>query len=275
MKRKNYKAVTALMIGTFLTAGTIAACASQSEAAPTQAITSSQELMASGAKSASVPVETTARTTDGGSASKAAPAPASAADIPSQPASAADISSQPASAADISSQPASAKDIGEAAAKQIALEHAGVAEADASHLWVSRDYDDGRLEYEVEFFSGSKEYDYDIDAADGSILSFDSETEFAGKKTADPAASPQTAAPSPQTAGSSSGQAGSEGISLEQAKKIALAKVPGANDSHIRIEKDRDDGQLLYEGKIVYSGVEYEFEISAADGSVLDWEIDD
>lgn len=232
MKRKNYKAVTALMIGTFLTAGTIAACASQSEAAPTQAITSSQELMASGAKSASVPVETTARTTDGGSASKAAPAPASAADI--------------------SSQPASAKDIGEAAAKQIALEHAGVAEADASHLWVSRDYDDGRLEYEVEFFSGSKEYDYDIDAADGSILSFDSETEFAGKKTA-----------------------GSEGISLEQAKKIALAKVPGADDSHIRIEKDRDDGQLLYEGKIVYSGVEYEFEISAADGSVLDWEIDD
>lgn len=252
MKRKNYKAVTALMIGTFLTAGTIAACASQSEAAPTQAITSSQELMASGAKSASVPVETTARTTDGGSASKAAPAPASAADIPSQPASAADISSQPASAADISSQPTSAKDIGEAAAKQIALEHAGVAEADASHLWVSRDYDDGRLEYEVEFFSGSKEYDYDIDAADGSILSFDSETEFAGKKTA-----------------------GSEGISLEQAKKIALAKVPGADDSHIRIEKDRDDGQLLYEGKIVYSGVEYEFEISAADGSVLDWEIDD
>lgn len=232
MKRKNYKAVTALMIGTFLTAGTIAACASQSEAAPTQAITSSQELMASGAKSASVPVETTARTTDGGSASKAAPAPASAADIPSQP--------------------ASAKDIGEAAAKQIALEHAGIAEADASYLWVSRDYDDGRLEYEVEFFSGSKEYDYDIDAADGSILSFDSETEFAGKKTA-----------------------GSEGISLEQAKKIALAKVPGADDSHIRIEKDRDDGQLLYEGKIVYSGVEYEFEISAADGSVLDWEIDD
>lgn len=242
MKRKNYKAITALMIGTFLTAGTIAACASQSEAAPTQAITSSQELMASGAKSASVPVETTARTTDGGSASKAVPAPASAADIPSQPAS----------AADISSQPASAKDIGEAAAKQIALEHAGIAEADASYLWVSRDYDDGRLEYEVEFFSGSKEYDYDIDAADGSILSFDSETEFAGKKTAE-----------------------SEGISLEQAKKIALAKVPGANDSHIRIEKDRDDGQLLYEGKIVYSGVEYEFEISAADGSVLDWEIDD
>lgn len=232
MKRKNYKAITALMIGTFLTAGTIAACASQSEAAPTQAITSSQELMASGAKSASVPVETTARTTDGGSASKAAPAPASAANI--------------------SSQPASAKDIGEAAAKQIALEHAGVAEADASYLWVSRDYDDGRLEYEVEFFSGSKEYDYDIDAADGSILSFDSETEFAGKKTAE-----------------------SEGISLEQAKKIALAKVPGADDSHIRIEKDRDDGQLLYEGKIVYSGVEYEFEISAADGSVLDWEIDD
>lgn len=226
MRHKNYKAITAWMIGTLLTAGTIAACGSQSEAAPTQAITSSQELMAAGAKSASVPVETT-------------------------------------------SQTAASKDIGEAKAKQIALEHAGVAEADASDLWVNRDYDDGRLEYEVEFFSASKEYDYDIDAADGTILSFDSETEFAGKKTEEAAAS------AGQTTASSTGQAGSEGISLEQAKKIALAKVPGADDSHIRIEKDRDDGRILYEGKIVYSGVEYEFEISAADGSVLDWEIDD
>lgn len=247
MKRKNYKAVTTLMIGTLLTVGTIAACGSQSEAAPTQAITSSQELMASGAKSASVPVETTPQTAAGNTgASKAAPAPASTAGT--------------------ASRTTASKDIGEAAAKQIALSHAGIAETDASHLWVNRDYDDGRLEYEVEFFSGSKEYDYDIDAADGTILSFDSETEFAGKKT-DNTASGQAA--------SSTAQAAGEGISIEQAKKIALAKVPGADDSHIRIEKDRDDGQILYDGKIVYGGVEYEFEISAADGSVLDWEIDD
>ena len=158
-------------------------------------------------------------------------------------------------------QTAESNDIGEEAAKKIALEHAGIAEADASYLWVGRDYDDGRHEYDVEFFSGNKEYDYDIDAVDGTILSFDSETEYAGKK-----AEKGTVSAS-QTTGAE--------ISLEQAKKIALAKVPGANDSHIRIEKDRDNGLVTYEGKVVYNGVEYEFEINAADGAVLDWEIDD
>lgn len=218
MKHRNHKAIAALMIGTLFTAGMIAACASQSSAAPSQAITSSRELMASGANSASVPVSSAAQTAPGG-------------------------------------------EIGEAKAKQIALSHAGIKEADTSYLWINRDYDDGRLEYEVEFLAGSKEYDYDIDAADGSILSFDSETEFAGKKAS-------------QNTVSANQPSGTE-LSLEQAKKIALAKVPGAGDSHIRIEKDREDGLLIYEGKIVYNGVEYEFEISAADGSVLDWEIDD
>lgn len=225
MKQKNYKAIAGLMLGTLFTAGIIAACGSQSNAAPTQAITSSQELMASGAKSASVPVTPATQT-------------------------------------------AKSNDIGEEAAKKIALEHAGIAEADASYLWVGRDYDDGRHEYEVEFFSGIKEYDYDIDAVDGTILSFDSETEYAGKKAEKGTVSAnQTPAAASQTPGAE--------ISLEQAKKIALAKVPGANDSHIRIEKDRDDGLVTYEGKVVYNGVEYEFEINAADGTVLDWEIDD
>lgn len=225
MKQKNYKAIAGLMLGTLFTAGIIAACGSQSNAAPTQAITSSQELMASGAKSASVPVTPAA-------------------------------------------QASKSNDIGEEAAKRIALKHAGIAEADASYLWVGRDYDDGRHEYDVEFFSGNKEYDYDIDAVDGTILSFDSETEYAGKKTEKGTVSAnQTPAAASQTPGAE--------ISLEQAKKIALAKVPGANDSHIRIEKDRDDGLVTYEGKVVYNGVEYEFEINAADGAVLDWEIDD
>ena len=29
---------------------------------------------------------------------------------------------------------------------------------------------------------------------------------------------------------------------------------------------------MIYEGKIVYQGMEYEFEIDASDGTVLEWD---
>ena len=58
-------------------------------------------------------------------------------------------------------------------AKTIALEHAGVAEQDTSRLTVRQDWDDGRQEYDVEFHVGYIEYEYEIDAASGKILSFD------------------------------------------------------------------------------------------------------
>ncbi|MDR0960711.1 MAG: hypothetical protein LBM23_10310 [Propionibacteriaceae bacterium] len=59
--------------------------------------------------------------------------------------------------------------IGEDEAKRIALEEAGVAEADTRAMYVRLGYDDGRPEYEVDFVVGDFEYDYDIDAMDGTI----------------------------------------------------------------------------------------------------------
>ena len=48
-------------------------------------------------------------------------------------------------------------------------------------------------------------------------------------------------------------------------------RVPGADEGNIRIRPDRDHGRLTYEGKILYKGVEYEFEIDAATGEFTDW----
>ena len=62
-------------------------------------------------------------------------------------------------------------------AKQIALNDAGVKEANAVFLRANLDWDDGRMKYEVEFYSGTTEYDYDIDAVTGAILSSDRELE--------------------------------------------------------------------------------------------------
>ena len=55
-------------------------------------------------------------------------------------------------------------------AKSIALKHAGVKTENAVFDKTEKDYEDGRLVYEVEFKSAGYEYDYEIDAKTGEIL---------------------------------------------------------------------------------------------------------
>ena len=62
---------------------------------------------------------------------------------------------------------------------------------------------------------------------------------------------------------------------LAKAQEIALSKVPGAAASHIRkLELDWDDGRQIYEVEIMYQGVEYEMEIDAATGAIVDYDVD-
>lgn len=58
-------------------------------------------------------------------------------------------------------------------ANRIALDHAGVAAADAIFDRTERDFDNGIYHYEVEFHVGYTEYEYDIHAENGSVLSFE------------------------------------------------------------------------------------------------------
>ena len=150
--------------------------------------------------------------------------------------------------------------ITEAQAQQIALSHAGLSSSQVSFIRSKLDWDDGRRVYEVEFYNTSNytEYDYEIDASSGDILSYDHDAEYYQR-------------PSTGT-GSSGNSGGSAAISTEQAKQIALARVPGATD--IRIHLDRDDGRLEYEGSIYYGSWEYEFTIDATTGAIREWERD-
>ena len=68
-----------------------------------------------------------------------------------------------------------AQDIGYAKAKSIALNHAGVSESKAYDMDIELDEEDGKLVYEVEFKSSGMEYDYEIDAATGTILKQEAE----------------------------------------------------------------------------------------------------
>lgn len=158
-----------------------------------------------------------------------------------------------ASAADAQQSTASSGAIDEARAKSIALEHAGVAESDAKFYRVERDNDDGRAVYEVEFYSGNTEYDYEISAETGKILSYDSDIEGWAAQ---------------------SGNAEGSAVTLEQARELVLERVPGAAASDVQIEQERDDGRDIYEGEVYYDRTEYEFEIDASTGSFIKWSVD-
>lgn len=63
--------------------------------------------------------------------------------------------------------------IGENKAKEIALERAGLTAEEVIFDRVELDRDDGVLKYELEFRKGSAEYDVEIRADDGTVLSFE------------------------------------------------------------------------------------------------------
>ena len=65
--------------------------------------------------------------------------------------------------------------IGEDKALEIALADAGLTNDQVSNTFVHLDFDDdlGKDEYEVKFYQGTTEYDYDIDAVTGDITDKD------------------------------------------------------------------------------------------------------
>ena len=145
----------------------------------------------------------------------------------------------------------------EAGAKTLALETAGLTADQVSWIWAKRDYDDGRLVYDVEFFTNDyKEYDYEIDAVTGRILSVDYDAEYY--------------APSAGTG--TNGQY----ISRDEAKSIALGRagISASQAVFKKAEFDFDDGRAVYEIEFFSGNLEYEFEIDASTGNILSYERD-
>lgn len=144
-------------------------------------------------------------------------------------------------------------------AKQIALNDAGVKESSAVFLRANLDWDDGRMQYEVEFYSGNTEYDYDIDAITGAILSSDRELENFQIWN--------------NTSGNSGSAASGNYITAERAKHIALAECPSGS-TVVKCQFDWDDGRAEYEVEIRNGWTEYDFEIDAVTGTIFSRDID-
>ena len=105
----------------------------------------------------------------------------------------------------------------------------------------------------MEFYSGNTEYDYDIDALTGAILSSDRELEDFDIGTVS----------------SSSGKV----ISAEKAKSIALNRAPSGS-TVVKCQLDRDDGRTIYEVELRNGRMEYDCDIDAVSGQILKWESD-
>lgn len=181
-------------------------------------------------------------------------------------------------------------DIGESAAKEIAFTDAGISAEQVQYLWSKMDYDDGKAVYDVEFVVNGVEYDYEIDAVSGTILSVDQEADNyrAANQTAGTQAAPQTsgnAASQKTTAQSNStAQTANQGSTAQQnnyigeqaAQDAALAHagVSAQNVSFVRTKLDWDNGRWQYEVEFYDQGTEYDYSIDAVTGEVLGYDYD-
>ena len=150
--------------------------------------------------------------------------------------------------------PAADVAISEEKAKEIALGKAELSESDVQFTQVKLDRDNGVLYYEIEFKKDKVKYSADISAADGSILSWDVDNYEAVR-----------------TDTSQNG-----GIGIDKAKEIALreAGLSVSDVSFAEQKADFDKGQKVYEIEFRSGRTEYSADISAADGTILSWEVD-
>ncbi len=143
--------------------------------------------------------------------------------------------------------------IGTDAAANAALSHAGLSADKATMLKTELDFEDGVMVYEVEFVADGYEYEYEIDAADGTVRKSERERDD-GRR------------PSGQSPSSSG-----EYLTADKAKQIACehADVPFDGVWDYSIDFERDDGWSIYEIEFKYDGYEYDYEINAFTGDIL------
>ena len=142
-------------------------------------------------------------------------------------------------------------------AKEIALSDAGLSASQVSFIRSQLDRDDGRLVYDVEFYNTATytEYDYEIDAGTGAIVSSDFDAEYYTR---------------PSTGGSTDT---SNLISADRAKEIALGRAP-SGATVVKCELERDDGRYLYEIEMRSGRTEYSCDVDASTGAIYDWDVD-
>ena len=141
-------------------------------------------------------------------------------------------------------------------AKEIALRHLGVTSNQVAFKKVEMDFDHGIQMYDVEFYYNNREYDYEVNASNGDILSYNNE----GNNQSNNQGNLNSAV----------------NISVEEAKEIALKHL-GVTSNQVafkKVEVDFDDGIQMYDVEFYYNNREYSYEINASNGDILSYDQD-
>lgn len=159
---------------------------------------------------------------------------------------------------------AASEHIGLDAAKKAALNQAGASSKEVTFLQTELDWDDGVAEYEIKFTWNNKIYDYEINADDGDI------TEYSVKKIKQKkaASKPDKTKAVKETSGN---------ISVEKAKENVLEHA-GYKEKEVTFTKsklDKDDGVSVYDIEFRVNGLEYEYEVNAATGKIVDYDVEE
>ena len=145
--------------------------------------------------------------------------------------------------------------IGLEAAKQAALNHAGVSASQATFLEAEYDYDDGRMVYEVEFHVNGTEYEYEIDAQTGDVVKHKKEQNGAG------------------TGSSSANTSSYIGESAAKAAALKHAGVSESSTKYCNAWLEYDDGRPeCYEVEFMAGNTRYEYKIALTAPTVLESE---
>lgn len=151
----------------------------------------------------------------------------------------------------------STKYVGISTAKKTALSHAGLSSKEVTFVKAKLDKSEYYAEYDIEFTTDTMHYEYEIYAANGIVKEFTRERIV------------QTGT---KTSSSSTGR----NITLEEAKSIAL-KHAGYTASQVTFTKaklDYDDGAYYYDIEFRVGSKEYEYEINAKTGAIVEYDVD-
>ena len=151
--------------------------------------------------------------------------------------------------------------IGANAARDAALAHAGVAAGDVLEIEIELDSDDHVMTYKVEFLTGSREYEYRINATTGAVVTYETK----GRKNA-----------VNQSSGSGT-STGSTYIGEPAAKESALTHAGVAESSTTDVEcyLEYEDGKpVFYCVEFKVSKTKYEYEIDLYSGAVLNYAVE-
>lgn len=145
--------------------------------------------------------------------------------------------------------------IGLADAKKTALSDAGLEESEVTFIKEKLEPEDGIWVYVLEFYTSQGEYEYEINAYTGVVI--DRSVEMFGGALS----------------GQSPVSSDARYIDVEQAKSIAVSHA-GFSESEVtfsKAESDYDDGKTVYEIEFYKGQTEYEYEVDAVSGTVLEY----